>query len=275
MKKLIIPAFIILIFACSPRLYKAHEMVLVEPGTFYMGSDTGNSSEKPIHKVTLTRPYLIGVYEVTFEQYDAYTKAAKKNRLEPEEQNRGTRPAMGMDWLQAVAYCNWLSEMEGLIPCYDIRGANTKCDFDANGYRLPTEAEWEFAAKGGIKSSGYIYAGGNQADEVAWYIDNSGSDYHQVGLKKSNELGLYDMSGNMWEWCWDYWDHSYYEKSPAVDPAGPISVPKQDFIYEIEKSRRSSRWLNTEKFMTTSNRSADFIKYGGDNGIRLVRTKMN
>jgi formylglycine-generating enzyme required for sulfatase activity len=252
-----------------------YELVLVEPGIFNMGSNSGFANEKPIHRVQITRPYYIGVFEVTYNQYDSYTMETGKKQIEREEINRGERPAMGIDWFDAVSYCNWLSEKEGYTPCYDIKGVITECNFDADGYRLPTEAEWEFAARGGNNSKGYIYAGSNNADEVAWFEDNSQADYHLVGLKKPNELGLYDMSGNMWEWCWDYWDDSYYERSPVIDPTGPVSVPKQDFTYAVEKSRRSPRWLNSSEYMRVSSRSADFIDYEGDNGIRLVRTKTN
>lgn len=277
MKKLICSIIILpALMSCmtgNQPIYEKHEMVLVEPGSFYMGSDSGNANEKPVHLVRITRPYFIGKYEVTFSQYDAYIIDTEKRTLEPEITDRGNRPAMGMTWIEAVSYCNWLSEKEGLTPCYTIKGPATECDFEADGYRLPTEAEWEFAAIGGNKSEGYLYSGSHNVDEVAWYMDNSNNDFHAVGLKRPNELGIFDMSGNMWEWCWDYWDEDYYADSPDKDPLGPLSIPEQDTRYEIEKSRRSSRWLNPDFYIRVTARSADFINYGGDNGIRLVRTK--
>ncbi|MBR6926931.1 MAG: SUMF1/EgtB/PvdO family nonheme iron enzyme, partial [Bacteroidaceae bacterium] len=87
----------------------------------------------------------------------------------------------------------------------------------------PTEAEWEYAARGGKKSKGYTYSGSNTIDDVAWYVDNSGETTHEVGTKQANELGIYDMSGNVWEWCQDRYGETYYENSPSTDPLGPDS----------------------------------------------------
>ena len=247
------------------------EMVLVEAGEFEMGSIDGYDDEQPIHKVMISQSFYIGKYEVTFDEYDVYCVLTQiYNKPDDKGNGRGKRPVTGVDWNDAVEYCNWLSEVEGLSPCYSGKGKVTKCDFSANGYRLPTEAEWEFAARGGVKGQGYIYAGSNNPDEVAWYSDNGENGAQEVGHKAPNEIGLFDMSGNRFEWCWDWYVQEYYHQSVSVDPRGP-SMPKVKSPFDLVRVRRGGSWRENSKSVRTTTRSFDAPSYPGDNGFRLVR----
>lgn len=243
------------------------EMVLVEPGSFEMGSTEGLSNEQPVHTVSITKPFYMSKYLVTFEQFDAYCDDTSKSKAEDCGPERGDRPA-GVYWYDAVEYCNWLSEKSGPTPCYDLKGLGTECDFSANGYRLPTEAEWEYAARGGNRSQGYVYAGSNDPDEVAWYGDNSDGVCHPVGQKKPNELGLYDMSGSLWEWCWDWYGKKYYDSSPPSDPVGP---GRGSDYSERQKVRRGGFFHSDASEIRVARRAFDDpLRFWGP-GIRLVR----
>jgi sulfatase modifying factor 1 len=209
-------------------------------------------------------------YEVTFEEYDRFYHDAKGTGIrKPDDEGwgRGNWP-VAVTWYDAVTYCNWLSEKEGLTPCYSRGGRATQCDFSANGYRLPTEAEWEYAARGGQKSQGYIHAGSDNPDDVAWYADNSDDQTHPIGQKKPNELGLYDMSGNLWEWCWDFYGEDYYASSPASDPEGPASVTDTS----LERVKRGGYVTLDSNSLRTTFRSAGSTTYWPGEGFRLVRT---
>jgi len=212
-------------------------MVWVPGGNFQMGNATSDrDNERPVRTVTLTAFY-IGQYEVTQEQYRTvmgtnpsyFTTALSRPPAAGETDAK--RPVERVSWFDAVEFCNKLSEREGLQPVYTISGrepatgypitsATVTSNWSRNGYRLPTEAQWEYAARGGHGSPGnYTYAGSNTADTVAWYTDNSDGISHEVGMKAPNGLGIYDMSGNVYEWCWDWF--VYYSTSwPSTDPTG-------------------------------------------------------
>jgi formylglycine-generating enzyme required for sulfatase activity len=247
------------------------EMVLVEAGSFEMGSAAGYPDEKPVHTVAITRPFFMARYEVTFEEYDRFCQEAAHKKPDDRGYGRGRQPVMGVDWYDATAFCNWLSKKEGRTPCYSGSGKGMRCDFSAGGYRLPTEAEWEVAARGGQQSRGTTYAGSDNPDEAGWYAANSDGQTHPVGEKLPNELGLYDMSGNAFEWCWDWYGEDYYASSPADDPQGP-PPPMTTKPWELVRVRRSGSWRENAESMRTTTRSYDSASYPGENGFRVART---
>jgi len=177
------------------------EMVYVVPGGFMMGSplsEKDRGDDEIQHKVKLTKGFYIGKYELTQGQWEKIM--GQNPRVNPPVESNGDNlPVKQISWDDCRTFCEKLG-----------------C-----GARLPTEAEWEYAARGGNKSKGFIYSGGNNLDEVGWYSSNSGTKMHAVGQKKANELGIYDMSGNVWEWCSDW--HGNYPSGAVTDPTGPSS----------------------------------------------------
>lgn len=183
-------------------------MIAVDGGTFYNG--TAN--------MTVSNFY-IGKYEITQGQY----KTIMGSNPVPSSSSYGyggDYPVYEVSWYEAVAFCNALSEKEGYDDVYTINGTTVTADFTKNGYRLPTETEWEFAARGGNSSRGYTYSGSNTIGDVAWYSGNA-DGAHTVGQKTPNELEIYDMSGNVWEWCWDWYGD--YPNTAQTDYKGPSS----------------------------------------------------
>ena len=224
------------------KLFK--DMVKVDGGTFTMGATPEQESdafgnEYPTHRVTLDS-YYIGKYEVTQEQW----MVVMGNN--PSSSKGTNKPVEWVSWNDCQKFIERLNQLTGLK------------------FRLPTEAEWEYAARGGNKSKGYKYSGSNTISYVAWYNGNSEDETHKVGTKAPNELGLYDMSGNVWEWCSDWYDRFYYSSRPSTNPTGPTSGSNR--VY------RGGNWLNDAQFCRVSYRDRGDPgdrRYGGV-GFRLV-----
>ncbi len=198
-----------------------------------MGSGKGNPDEAPAHKVRLS-PFLIDVYEVT---HDQYTQVQLPNPSHWQENVR--KPVERVRWRDAKQFCNERSLLEGLKPCYNEKTPNWDCDFTANGYRLPTEAEWEYASRAGM-SGEYEFGSADKLRQHSWFSENAGDKTHVVGEKKPNAWGLHDMSGNVSEWCEDVYDADYYKQSPSQDPTGP-GTPGKDVL----RVMRGGSWKST------------------------------
>ncbi len=220
-------------------------MVLVEGGTFTMGAapnqrDDAESDEKILHQVTLS-PYYICKYEVT---QDLWTFVMGSN---PSHFKGARQPVEDITWNDSQLFIEKLNALTNKT------------------FRLPTEAEWEFAARGGNLSKGYKYAGSNKASDVAWHRNNSGNSPHDVGQKEPNELGLYDMSGNVYEWCQDW--KGPYSRESQTNPTGP-----EEGTYRVN---RGGRWCGSIGACRTSDRSMSAPDYHFYHlGMRLALTKM-
>ena len=219
------------------------DMIAVEGGTFTMGATAEQASdaysdEKPTHQVTLSS-YYIGKTEVTQELWQAVMGS------NPSGFSGANLPVEKVSWEDCQIFIAILNELTGKY------------------FRLPTEAEWEYAARGGSKSQGYKYSGSNTVDDVAWYPSNSSSKTHPVATKAPNELGIYDMSGNVLEWCRDWYSSSYYSSSSQYNPTGPASGSRR--VY------RGGSWGSSARLCRVSYRDYNGPSYRFYNlGLRLA-----
>ncbi len=237
---------------------------------------TGDPDEIPLHTVSLS-DFLISNHEVKQQEYEEVMSS------NPSEFDYGpTYPVDNVSFYDAVAFCNKRSIRELFMPCYEYLnygfnpdswplGWNTTthnniiCHFAYDGYRLPTEAEWEYAAKGGSLSQNYLYSGSNNLSLVGWYGDNAYGSTHPVCQKAPNELGLYDMSGNLWEICWDWYGPYDSSTTPVFDPHGPE--------YGTSRVFRGGMWQTPETYARSSNRSmAPPPNIAASYGFRVVRS---
>ena len=289
------------------------KLVLIPPGEFLMGSsdadveaalklansvkaDEGTckriqNAERPLHRVTISKPFLLGATEVTIGQFRKFVDATK---YVTEAEKYGSANTSGsvkaaapqkeafdwrwpgykqvdddavsqVTWNDAVVFCNWLSEQEKLTPCYrpDVKTGWTR-QLSGNGYRLPTEAEWEYACRAGTTGQFSFGETLRDLDPHAWYLLKSGSKpVRAVGSKKPNPFGLFDMHGNVFEWCEDGFDATWYAKSPAIDPLAPAGA---------SRVMRGGDWFgNAVRCRSAFRGRGDQTTRSDDVGFRVVR----
>lgn len=187
-------------------------MVLLPGGTFEMGSRDAEEADQALHQVEVS-PFYIDKYPVTQEAYERLLGANPSHWKSPRH------PVDQVRWRDAAAFCNARSAAEGLTPAYDPE--TWECNFEASGYRLPTEAEFEYALRAGTDTEYFFGDSPSDLKQYAWFKANSPRGSHPVGEKDPNAWGLYDMVGNVWQWCQDRYQEDYYGQSPARDPRGP------------------------------------------------------
>jgi formylglycine-generating enzyme required for sulfatase activity len=235
---LIACCYLLLLPLSAQEMQDTANMVFVKGGTFDMGS-TQYPNEMPVHSVTLD-DFWIDKYEVSVAEYRSFCEAT--GRAMPEKEPawgwKDDYPMVNVSWLDAEAYAQYV------------------------GKRLPTEAEWEYAARGGSKSNNYLYAGAPYAQLVGWFEGNSANTAQPRGLKKPNELGIYDMSGNVWEWCQDY--YASYPSEHQTNPKGPKTG--------INRVIRGGSWFGNAANLRVANRYYSPEGYGSSLiGFRLVK----
>ncbi len=286
MKKVFASAFAAVLFGAC--LF-ADDFVKVEGGEFMMGKADVQFVESTVDGKIVTKKitedndayddetrhpvkvadFYIAKHEVTQALYE---KVMEKNPSYFSDKEDGDkRPVEFVSWYDAVKFCNEYSKLSGLPQCYKIEGKKVSCDFSLGGYRLPTEAEWEYASKGGKFSSSYKFSGSPDIDSVAWHWENSDKETHLVGKKKANRLGLFDMSGNVSEWCFDKYSVYESEKSTQSKKSAAPSIEGQD-VNEYRIFRGGS-WAEVDRNCRSSVRFCeDPSVFHNHLGFRLVKT---
>ena len=221
------------------------EMVALPAGEFLMGSDKGNADEAPPHKVKVSA-FLMDKFEVT---HAMFTKAQLPN---PSHwQDSPNKPVERVRWRDAKLYCNERSLLEKLKPCYDEKSPDLDRDPVANGYRLPTEAEWEYACRAGTDGP-FDFGQADKLRQFAWFTDNAGARTHNGGEKKPNRWGIFDLYGNVSEWCEDVYSADFYKVSASSDPSGPPSPGK-----DVKRVMRGGSWKSSADMCRATLRQAE------------------
>jgi formylglycine-generating enzyme required for sulfatase activity len=241
------------------------EMISLPDGEFLMGSDRGNADEAPAHRVKVSA-FLIDKFEVTHEMF------ARAQLPNPSHwQDNPRKPVERVRWRDAKQYCNERSLLEKLKPCYNEKSADFDCDYTANGYRLPTEAEWEYACRAGTDAP-YDFGTADKLRQFAWFADNATEKTHPVGEKKPNRWGIFDLYGNVSEWCEDVYTPTYYKESRPLDPTGPPNPGK-----DVKRVMRGGSWKASADMCRATVRQgertgdSDACFYTDYCGLRCVR----
>ena len=251
------------------------EMQNVPAGEFMMGAsdndEDASTDEGPQHEVRLTNDFLISKFEVTSAQFNSVMNTGKPATVtqlaEQTEQSSGPVPISGITWFEAIRFCNQLSILQGLQPYYEIHGSDETVSIQrgSDGFRLPTEAEWEYACRAGTQTPWHFGDSADNLSDFAWHADNSNGLVQPVGQKQPNAFGLHDMLGNVPEWCWDRFDEEYYLRSEAVNPPGSTKGDQRVF--------RGGGVDNRAAQLRSSTRNPLGMQYGFSNGvgIRIAR----
>lgn len=239
-------------------------MVDLPGGRFLMGSpdsdDMAFDNEKPQHEVTVSS-FRIAITPVTMELYREILPEFSAAQAKAEAR----LPITDVTWFNAIEFCNRLSERAGYRPCYSQRSGQWRCDWRADGYRLPTEAEWEYACRAGSTTRYSFSDDPADLDGYAWYDGNANGHVQPVATKRANPWGLYDLHGNVWEWCWDC--YGAYSPKPARNPRGPEKTTSGGRVL------RGGSFFYPPEFLRSADRGGDFperrVRIGG---FRCVRT---
>ncbi len=251
-------------------------MVFIPAGNFFMGSPTGENrreNDETSHRVSVSS-FFLAQRELSFDEYDAFCLAVSWQRPDDDGAGRGDRPVIHVSWLDAVEYCNWRSQQEGLRKAYTISPNAILCDWSSEGYRLPTEAEWEYACRAGT-STPFWNGASISVDQANWdgrqpYAGEPKGIFRgktmPTGSFPPNSWGLYDMHGNVWEWCWDiYGPYGYTDERDPRGPTGDI---------EARRVYRGGSWSSFARLCRSARRNSFYPSYVYDNiGFRLARSR--
>lgn len=266
--------------------YIPRQWLKIKDGFFKMGEDYHRADNQPQHEVYVDS-FWADPYEVTVAEFRQFVEETgyyisggafihdqhkrmvfdkELNFENPGYEVHERMPVSCVSWIDALHYCNWKSQKRGLTPVYEINENGVLWNREANGYRLPTEAEWEYAASGGELHRRWIFSGSDNISTVAIHAANSGGSPAIVGTLKPNQLGLYDMSGNVFEWCWDIYDETYYSQSlMGENPLGP-----KEGSYRVY---RGGSWLSPPMICLVFNRLSNNPQLRSNLvGFRLVRS---